>query len=217
MQPQQSPGAGLVVHTIISGMFGQNSYVLEDPAHGSAVVIDPGFGCAEGVGALLAASRARLDLILLTHEHFDHIGNLNEIRAANGGQVVASASCSAHLTDPKKNLSAFHGGLCYSAAPADLVVEEMGSTLTWGEHEIRIHGTPGHSDGSICIEIKGRLFTGDTLIKDTKTVVKLPGGSKAKLSRTLDFIFSTFPPDTLIYPGHGKTLPLGATRKTIHL
>ncbi|MGA8891053.1 MAG: MBL fold metallo-hydrolase [Anaeromyxobacteraceae bacterium] len=200
-----------------STLFGQNSYLVVAPKEAAAVVVDPGFGCAEEIGARLETRAASLDLILLTHEHFDHLGNLNELKAAHGGKVVATRECSGRLGDPKANLSAFHGGLSYSAGPADLIVEDVGPVLDWRGHAIRFHPSPGHSPGSHCIEIEGRLFTGDTLIPGTKTVVKLPGGSKEKLAATMHYIFSTFPGATLVHPGHGPVIPLSATCQELHL
>jgi glyoxylase-like metal-dependent hydrolase (beta-lactamase superfamily II) len=200
-----------------SALFGQNSYLVLDLEQGAALVVDPGFGCAKEIGARLARRGSRLELILLTHEHFDHLGSLNELKAVHGGKVVASRECSARLEDPKKNLSAFHGDLSYSALPADLIVEDSGTVLDWRGRAVRFHPSPGHSTGSHCIEIEGHLFTGDTLIPETKTVVKLPGGSRLQLASTLRFIFSTFPGDTLVHPGHGPVIPLSATSQDIHL
>jgi hydroxyacylglutathione hydrolase len=216
-EASRSTPAGLVVETVASTHFGQNAYVVMDPARSAALLVDPGFGCVRGIGERLEASGSRLDLVLLTHEHFDHIGNLNEVRANYGGQVVSSRACAERLGDPKKNLSAFHGGLSYSADPSDVLAEDVNLELDWLGHHIRLHPAPGHSPGSICIEIERRLFTGDTLIPGTRTVAKLPGGSRARLAETLNFIFSTFPGDTRVYPGHGPAILLGATSKSIHL
>jgi hypothetical protein len=68
----------------------------------------------------------------------------------------------------------------------------------------------------MCVKIGGLLFTGDTLIKRTKEVVKLPGGDKAKLARSLDFILPSFPPNTVIQPGHGDAFLLRTTSKLSH-
>jgi glyoxylase-like metal-dependent hydrolase (beta-lactamase superfamily II) len=59
-------------------------------------------------------------------------------------------------------------------------------------------------------------FTGNTVIKDEKTVVKLPGGSGQLLSDTLEFIFAAFPPVTILHPGHGESLLLRDTLPQIH-
>ena len=209
--------APLLVEVVASTCFGQNGYLVIDRERRAAVVVDPGIGCARAVRDRLAAEGARLDLVLLTHEHFDHMGSLEEVRSAHGARVVSTRACSEALPDPKRNLSAYHPGMSCSARPADLLLEDVGPRLEWAGHSIELHPTPGHSPSSICIEIEGSLFTGDTLIPGLRTVTKLPGADRAALGKTLDFIFGRFPPGTWIRPGHGPTVLLGSTCKDVHL
>lgn len=206
----------LQVHQIVSTVHGQNCYIILDGLQSGALVVDPGYGTLKAATVLLKASGRSLDYILLTHEHYDHIGNVDEFKRSFPCQVVASQVCSDAIPDPKRNFSLYHEGMAYAAMPADLVFNTDEMILPWGSREIRLHLTPGHSLGSICIELADQLFTGDTLIKEERTVVKLPGGSRESLSATLDWMFSKFPEETRVRPGHGDTFLLGETTKTVH-
>lgn len=214
--PRPYAPEALTVQTIVSTRWSQDCYLVEDRSARRALVIDPGHGCGEPVAARLDASRSRLDYIVLTHEHHDHIADVSELRARFDATVIAAGAASRHLADPKANLSAFYPGAACRTGPADILAEELGGVLRWGEHVVELHATPGHTEGSICIALPGLLFAGDTLIPGTKTVVKLPRGDKAALARSMDFIFSSFLPDTIVYPGHGAPFPLSATVRTIH-
>lgn len=214
--PRPSDPGALTIQEIVSPRWSQNCYVLEDPARRTAVAIDPGHGCAAQVAACLAASGCRLEYIVLTHEHHDHIADVEALRVRHGVKVVAAGAASRHLSDPKANLSAFYPGLACAVAPADLLVERLGGVLPWGAYRLALHPTPGHSEGSICVAVGTTLFAGDTLIPGTRTVVKLPRGDKAALARTLDFLFSSFPPDTLVFPGHGARFRLSSTARSTH-
>jgi len=198
-------------------MFGQICYVVLSPEKGRALIVDPGYDVLDQVIAVTEEARVQTEMILLTHEHHDHIGNLNETRRAFGCKVIASRKCSANIGDPKRNLSAYHSPIGYQSNPADLILPDHPSNLTCSGGVLEFHPTPGHSEGSLCIRAGTTLFTGDTLIKDHKTVVTLPGSNKQALSKSLEYIFFTFPGDTLVLPGHGKSFFLRDSHPNYHM
>jgi hydroxyacylglutathione hydrolase len=207
---------GFAVYQIVSAFYRQNCYVIAEKETAAAVVIDPGYGACSVVNTLLAETGCALVYILLTHGHIDHIANLNELRAQWPCKVVATAATSDMLPFPKKNLSAFHPVVPYAAECADVLIQEESQRLPWGTEEIILHASPGHTAGCLTVEMPRMLFTGDTLIKDEKTVVKLPGGNGASLAKSLKFIFETFPPECILFPGHRESLLLGNTQPEIH-
>jgi len=207
---------GFGVYQIRSSFYSQNCYVITDRESAAAVVIDPGYGACPIVNTLLAETSCELAYIVLTHGHVDHIANLNELRAHWRCKVVATSETSDMLPFPKKNLSAFHPVAPYTAELADILIQEESARLPLGMQEIILHASPGHTAGCLTVEMPRILFTGDTIIKDEKTVVKLPGGSATSLSKSLKFIFQTFPPECIVFPGHGESLLLGDTRPEIH-
>jgi glyoxylase-like metal-dependent hydrolase (beta-lactamase superfamily II) len=207
---------GFAVYQIVSAFYRQNCYVIAEKETAAAVVIDPGYGACSVVNTLLAETGCALLYIVLTHGHIDHIANLNELRAHSPCKVVATSATSEMLPFPKKNLSAFYPVAPYAAERADILTQEESERLPWGMEEIILHASPGHTTGCLTVEMQRMLFTGDTLIKDEKTVVKLPGGNGASLAKSLKFIFEAFPPECILFPGHGESLLLGNTQPEIH-
>ena len=207
---------GLAVYQIVSAFHRQNCYVIAEKESAEAIVIDPGYGACAVANTLLAEMGCALVYIVLTHGHIDHIANLNELRAHWPCKVVATTATSDMLPFPKKNLSAFHPVPPYEAARADVLMQEESERLPWGMEEIILHASPGHTLGCLTVEMPRMLFTGDTLIKDEKTVVKLPGGNGSSLFNSLEFIFETYQMNCILFPGHGESLLLGDTQLEMH-
>lgn len=158
-------------------------------------------------------------LVILTHEHFDHISGLNALRASRpDAKVLASAACSERIQRLGGNLSnianaviAFHRKLSavqnlvtpFSCLAADQVFTGM-LELDWHGHALRLSEFAGHSPGSICCEMDGALLiSGDTLLH-LPTVTRLPGGNTSR------FFGDDFPrleamvgKIVTVYPGHG--------------
>jgi hydroxyacylglutathione hydrolase len=207
-----------LIYRLESSYIQQNSYCLIERATRSAVVIDCGFGAFNALLRLFESESAELVLIALTHEHYDHIRNLNELRTAFPMvPVAASKESSSALPDIKKNLSAFHELGGYSAEVAEIEITETRQVLTWGKSELKSLKTPGHTPGSICYFFAEHVFTGDTLIKATPTVTNLPGGSRADLTSSLDRLFQEMPIDKTFYTGHGEKVLARDTGAEVHL
>lgn len=159
----------------------------------------------------------RCAYILLTHEHYDHIGAAGELRQQEGCRIIASAACSAGAGDPRHNLSAFYDALMelhgikewepvtdrYVLAPADLSFQGV-YEFCFHDIPVRLVETPGHSPGSICIELAEYVFTGDSLLRDTPVITRCPYGSRRDYKKkTLPYLQSVSK-DKMIYPGHGE-------------
>ena len=89
-----------------------------------------------------------------------------------------------------------------------LSVESFDYKLPFAGKQMEFFETPGHSDASICFILDGCLFTGDALLKDLKTVIKLPTGSKEKLNDTLQLFRKMQGQRLMAYPGHGESFVL---------
>jgi len=183
-----------------------NTYIIYDRKSGNeSIIIDPGNNDISYLQSLIEEKKLLPRFILLTHEHFDHIAGVEPLRDSyNGIKVIASEICSRLIQNDKKNMSAFFYDLGFVVKQVDITIEDVYFKLDWNGYTFKFYVTKGHSEGAICIYVDNFLFTGDTLINGNKTVTRLPGGSKNELKKTLSFIFSTFSPETLVFPGHGE-------------
>ena len=191
-----------------------NCYILEENGH--CIVIDP--NNAEEITAIIEARRLHPDMILLTHEHVDHILGLNAIREQYSVTVIASEACSEGIGNKRKNMSMAYGLLVYyrkgsvpDSVPEPFICQKADKTFQkeysflWQGHRIRMESLPGHSNGSTLIFLDDELiFSGDYLLR-------LPDGSFSEDAGRLRRLYQTtvnprlsrLPIDRLIYPGHG--------------
>lgn len=190
-----------------------NMYVVVEDEWG--LVIDPIL--TEEVKKFVLNKKIQKFLILLTHEHFDHINGLNWFREQFPCSVYANETCAENIRSESKNLSdkseiffMFHPEIKnrnMKIMPFYCKVDEIirgGGSITWEGHSIEFMDTPGHTDGSMCIVFdKKYLFTGDTLLL-IPTITRLPGGSKKKFETvTIPLLKSIQTKIVKVYPGHG--------------
>jgi len=193
------------IKKIVNKPIDSNSYVLYTNKNKSCIVIDPGTeDCYELIG-FLNDYNLTPEYIILTHEHFDHIWGVNKLKDTFNCKIVCSKYCSEKIIDKKKNMSVFYNQIGFETYHSDITVTNS-SKLKWNASSIQFLETPGHSDGCVCILIENSLFTGDTIIKNLKTVIKLPGGSNSKLKESLELIDNKFyGKQIMIYAGHGES------------
>ncbi|MCB4824009.1 hydroxyacylglutathione hydrolase [Roseicella aerolata] len=158
-------------------------WLLQDQATGAVAICDPG----EAGPAIAAVERLgrRLDLILLTHHHGDHIAGVGEVQAKFGGRIVGAAADAHRL--PK----------------LDQAVRE-GEAVTLGESRARVIDTPGHTVGHIAFHFAegGVLLCGDTLF--SLGCGRLLEGNAAQMFDSLAKLVA-LPEDTLVCCGHEYT------------
>lgn len=192
-------------------------YIL--PVGNSGLVVDP---CvSEVAGGLLSDFNITKCLVLLTHEHYDHISGVNWLRKQAKCEVVCSQTCADRIRDPKKNSSAYFDALfldrdeetqrriaeisdreysCY----ADVSYADR-LDIQWNSLTIQMLEAPGHSPGGQIIMLnKTNFFTGDYLIPGEKVITRLPGGSKRKYEMITKPYLEAMEPSSMIFPGHGE-------------
>lgn len=193
-----------------------NAYVIVDRTRLSCIVIDPGSKNPCEIDNYIKQNRLLLDYIILTHEHFDHCWGVNKLLENRDTKLISTQLCSEWIKIPLNyfNKLYYDSNEFYSIDHVDIIVENIGMHLQWNETLIEFIEAKGHTDKSICILINGIVFTGDTIIKDTKPVLKKKyGASMEDLKKTISHIYSTLPPQTLVLSGHGMPFRLYEMRE----
>ena len=191
------------------GALQTNCYVLADE-NGVGAVIDPGLYTPE-LAALIDRHTTRIDLILLTHGHADHISGALPLREATGAPICIHA-----LDDDYTHTElcmAKDCGCPFLPFHADELLQD-GDTVTFGSEVLSVLHTPGHTPGGVCYihETQRVIFSGDTLFCLTAGRTDFPRGSFDDLMRSL-MRLRDLPGDYDVYPGHERPTHLEAERR----
>lgn len=188
----------MILHKVTWERYDSNSYVLE--FDNIVIIIDS--NCE--LLPYLKANKITPDYLFATHEHFDHIEGISDIKNTYPHiKVYAVKSASEMFGDETCNMSLFFEGHNVSESKADVEITKN-SVFDIAGKNVQCYLTPGHTHGCMIIKIDNMLFSGDTILNNIKTPKNTPSSSKEKLVESLDFIDSYFDDNTLIYPGHGE-------------
>lgn len=192
-----------------SGLLGSNMYIISENGH--AVVIDPSRDTSPAKGLTV-------DLLIVTHEHYDHISGVNDWKREYGAPLLCSEKCAANLGSTLMNQARHFDVFCelqtwikldripqtdhgFTCSADRSFADSM--SLEWQGHELRLIEIPGHSQGSIGIYLdEGSFFSGDSLLEGKETELRLPGGSKKQWREVGEPRINAVPEGTVIYPGH---------------
>lgn len=200
----------LKVERFINELMSSNCYVVVDEASKHCICIDPASEKSLREIEYIEKNGLTLDYIILTHEHTDHTWGCNALVDRFGAKVICSAVCKLNLA---KEFQAYfllyydNPDYHYTVCRVDKTTEELGDKLDWEGYNIEFIYTPGHSLGSICMLIDGKLFTGDTIMQ-AKPYINRRNGSKEVFKESLELVHSRFGTDQIIYPGHGPVFLL---------
>ena len=197
----------LQVQRFINELMTSNCYVVYDEGTNHCLVIDPASEKSLREVQFIEEKGLALDYIILTHEHTDHNWGVNSLREHfPDSKLVCSELCNKHVKKTNRTYFLFYyddPDYRYEIAPADLLINEDGS-LDWNGLQIQFVITPGHSFGSMCIDVDGMLFTGDTIMP-YKPYFNGRDSNEEDWKQSVTKIISSFK-DEVIYPGHGDIL-----------
>ncbi len=196
------------IYNLYSGSWGSNCYVLiSNDAQGRhrAAVVDPSAD-ARVVTDFLSDKAAALDMIILTHGHFDHILSLDTLRDSTGAPAFIHSLDAEMLSDSGKNAYSFFFPDKLTMRNADATFEG-GDILKLGEDEIKLIHLPGHSRGSSALLSGNILLTGDTLFDGGVGRCDLYGGNSRELYASIGRL-RELDQNLVIYPGHGGSTTL---------
>lgn len=210
-----------------SNLLSSNMYLLA--CEDKAIVIDP--WVSDKLAEWFSVQERKVDYIILTHEHYDHISGVNWLKDHTQATVLCSEECGKAMAKPSHNYSKYFDALIdflpeeYIKGPP-VIVDPYSSygdvmfnrlfNLDWQGHRLELMPTPGHSKGSICILLdRKHLFSGDSLLKDFPVITKFRGGDiRSYESTTLKYL-SSLEDDVTVYPGHFEIFNLKDRLKEI--
>lgn len=206
----------LIIRTVVSMPFDENTYLVSLPGETACLVIDPGFD-PQAILDLLAEHSLTPAAILCTHGHSDHIaGNAALKERWPTCPLIIGHGDASKLTDPVGNLSAGYGFKLVSP-PADQTVRE-GEQLQLAGLTLTARETPGHSAGHVVFIIQGQnppiVLGGDVLFAGGIGRTDFPDGSFADLKRSIHEKLFVLPDETIVLPGHGPQTTVGEEKRT---
>jgi hydroxyacylglutathione hydrolase len=204
----------LDVRMFTVGPVQENCFIVRRKGATDAVIVDPGDEPERLLGAIDALGIERVEAVLITHTHFDHVGAVAPVARATGAPVY----CPELETRVLSNIMDFvpwEGIGPFESYDADHTVKG-GEALELAGLTFDVIFTPGHSPGHVTYAAAGEdaLFSGDVLFEGSVGRVDLPGGDWPTLLGSIESLLEVHGPDTTVYPGHMGITTLGRERAT---
>jgi hydroxyacylglutathione hydrolase len=194
------------------GPFAVNCYVVRAAGGDEAVVVDPGWpGAWTEVQSALGDSRCAA--ILITHGDIDHVAGVAEVARATGAPVHIPAEESDRLERINDFVPAMLEGVALEPYEPEVRLR--------GDEELNLAGirlatlrVPGHTEAHLAYAGGGCVFSGDVLFAGSVGRVDRPNGDWETLMASIRQLAERFPPETVVYPGHGPRTTLGRELET---
>jgi len=189
------------------------SYLIGDRETGDCLVVDPAYAANDLVDAL-EADGMHLSGVLATHHHPDHVGgSMMGFELKGLAELLERVSVPVHVNSHEAEWISRITGIPLG----DLTSHDHGDKVNVGDVEIELLHTPGHTPGSQCFLLDGRLVAGDTLFLEGCGRTDFPGGNVDDMFRSLQAL-AALPGNPTVFPGHWystePSAPLSDVRRT---
>jgi len=182
------------------------AYLIGDRQTGDCVVVDPAYAAGDLVD-VLEDDGLHLSGVLVTHHHPDHVGgSMMGFELKGLAELLERVSVPVHVNSQEAQFVSRITGIPMS----DLTSHEHGDKVSVGAIDIELLHTPGHTPGSQCFLLDGRLVAGDTLFLEGCGRTDFPGGDSDEIFRSLQKI-AQLPGDPMVFPGHWYSLEPSAS------
>lgn len=210
----------LIIETYPVGELGVNCSILYSPQTLDAIIIDPGENSDE-IMSIIKSKKIKVQTLLHTHGHFDHIACSEEISKMIGAKMLLHQK-EKQLYQALPEQGSFMGKILPTPAPlnyflsdGDLIgIENNNPDL---KNLLTTILTPGHTPGHCCFYTTffptPLLFSGDLLFYESVGRADLPGGNSTDLYKSIKERIYTLPDDTVVIPGHGQFTTIAHEKK----
>lgn len=208
----------LPIHYMVMDPIENNVYIISDDA--ATIVVDPTCDSDVIIDALEKLGKKKLDAIILTHSHFDHVGAAAKLRRLTGATVIASKVDAPYI---ERTVKPFRDDHEFPACEVDQPVDD-GDVVQIGNMAWKVVLTPGHTPGSMCLFLDPQfgtvkdaapvLISGDTLFYGSIGRTDFEGGSMPDMRASLKRL-AVLPDQTVVLPGHGEQTTIGAERRRV--
>ena len=201
----------MILEGFPTGMFQENCFIAGCAETKEALIVDPGDD-AEQILAALERNDLTAKLIVVTHEHIDHIGAVEAVREATKAPVAMHAIAYDGTAGQSQTALMLTGRPLPRMGPPEVFLVE-GQDVQVGKLKFQVLFCPGHTPGHICLYGEGVLFSGDVLFQLSIGRFDLPGGDGPELLRSIRDKLWPLPDDTLVLPGHGPATSIGQEKE----
>lgn len=197
---RRTVGGATIVKASV-GPMDNNAYLVTSTKTGDTLLIDAA-NDADALLELIKTNAPKLDLIVTSHQHHDHVQALAAVAKATGAPTAA------HQLDAQ----------ALPVKPDRILAD--GDTITLGDLTLDVIHLRGHTPGSVALALKSsdgvtHLFTGDCLFPGGVGKTWQPGDFETLLGDVTGKVFDVYDDNTVVYPGHGDDTTLGAERPSL--
>lgn len=201
----------LKVERFVNQLMTSNCFVVYDDSTLRCIVIDPGSEKSLKEIEFIEGHHLSLDFIIMTHEHTDHNWGVNALRDKyKSARLVCSEFCNIFVKKTSRFYFLFYYNnpdYKYEIETADIIISKQEESMEWDGRQIHFMMTPGHSHGSMCVDIDNMLFSGDTIMP-AKPYFNGRDSNEQEWKESVEKVMRCYNQNIMVYPGHGDQLTL---------
>jgi hydroxyacylglutathione hydrolase len=202
----------MIFEILAVGPLHANCFIVGCEESREGVVVDPG-GDPEKIIAAVTRLGLRITSVINTHGHFDHVGGNGMVLEHTGAELLIHGE-DVRFLSIASNVAEKYGVTADNSPAPDRLLED-GMIISFGNCQMKVLHTPGHTPGGCCLHMasEGLVITGDTLFAEGVGRTDFPGGSHKALIESITTRLLTLPETTRAYPGHGPSTTIGHEKR----